>query len=107
MSATQFFDGHPERPSMPETLALPGGWEQTFERAAYDRCMDREYTTLIFEQDSTDREVVVNEVQEPNSFGGWGYLVHVTDPRHGELGIVDDLEAARELAMDFMESHSE
>jgi hypothetical protein len=92
---------------MPETLALPSGWTQTVGRSTYDRFMDREYTTVIFEHASTDRRVTVNEVQEPNSFGGWGYLVHVSDPTHGELGLVDDLETAVGLAEQFMESHSQ
>ncbi|MFT4922954.1 MAG: hypothetical protein ACI8XM_002174 [Haloarculaceae archaeon] len=92
---------------MPETLALPSGWTQSVDRSTYDRFMDREYTTVIFEHASTNRRVMVNEVQEPNNFGGWGYLVHVTDPTQGELGLVNDLETAVGLAEEFMESHSQ
>lgn len=107
MSATQFIDAQLELSDMPETVSLPGSWEQTVERTEFDPFMDREYTTVIFEHAPTDRRVIVNEVQEPNSFGGWGFLVHVTDPTYGELGLVEDLDAARGLAEDFMETHTQ
>lgn len=91
---------------MPEPVTLPSGWEQTLERSHFDSFMDREYTTITFVHSPTGRKVIINDVQEPNSFGGWGYLVHVTDPKYGELGLVEDLQTARELAHEFIEEHS-
>jgi len=107
MSATQFIDRYPEPPGMPGTVALPSGWAQTVDRTEYDRFMDREYTTVVFEHETTGQRVIVSEVQEPNSFGGWGYLVHVSDPAHGQLGLVEDLDTAVGLAEDFMETQSQ
>lgn len=91
---------------MPESVALSDGWEQTLERSIFDSYMDREYTTVAFVHSPTERKVIINDVQEPNSFGGWGYLVHVTDPEYGELGLVEDLQTAREIAHEFMEEHA-
>jgi hypothetical protein len=90
---------------MPESVELPGDWEQTREQSRYDSFMDREYTTLVFTQSATGQDIIINDVQEPNNFEGWGYLVHVTDPAHGEIALVDDLQTAREVAHDFMNTH--
>ncbi|WP_435065762.1 hypothetical protein [Halobaculum sp. EA56] len=90
---------------MPESVVLPDGWEQTLDRSNFDSFMDREYTTVAFVHSPTGRKVIINDVQEPNSFGGWGYLIHVTDPEYGELGLVEDLQTAREIAHEFMEEH--
>ncbi|MFB6202451.1 MAG: hypothetical protein ABEI98_10635 [Halorhabdus sp.] len=92
---------------MPETVSLPGKWEQRLERTESDSVMDREYTTLSFVHPPTEQTVIINEVQEPNSFGGWGYLVHVPDPQYGELDLVDDLRTARDIALEFMDGHAE
>lgn len=92
---------------MPETVELPGGWEQELDRIQFDSFMDREYTTLVFTNSLTEQKLMIHDIQEPNSFEGWGYLVHVTDPKHGKLDIVEDLESAREIAVEFMSGHSE
>lgn len=91
---------------MPELVALPGEWEQRFERSHFDPRMDREYTTVAFVHPPTGQRVIINDVQEPNSFGGWGFLVHVTGPVHGELELVEDLQTAQEVAREFMADHS-
>jgi hypothetical protein len=90
---------------MPESVVLPSGWEQTLERSHFDSFMEREYTTVVFIHPSTGQKVIINDVQEPNGFEGWGYLVHVTGPEYGELDLVDDLQTAREVAYEFMEKH--
>jgi hypothetical protein len=90
---------------MPESVVLPDGWEQTLDRSNFDSFMDREYTTVTFVHSPTERKVIINDVQEPNGFGGWGYLIHVTDSEYGELGLVEDLQTAREIAHEFMEEH--
>lgn len=90
---------------MPELVALPDEWEQTIERSDFDSFMDREYTTVVFVHPSTGQKVIINDVQEPNGFGGWGYLVHVNGPAYGELDLVDDLQTARDVAREFMEDY--
>jgi len=90
---------------MAESAALPDGWEQTLERSDFDSRMDREYTTFNFVHSATGQKVIINDVQEPNGFEGWGYLVHVTGPEFGELDLVEDLSTARTVAREFMEDH--
>lgn len=90
---------------MAESAALPDGWEQTLERSGFDPRMDREYTTVNFVHAPSGQKVIINDVQEPNGFGGWGYLVHVTGPEFGELDLVEDLSTAQEVAHEFMEDH--
>jgi hypothetical protein len=92
---------------MVETHSLPAGWDCVTETVEYEPFMDREYTTIIYEYGSSDLRVFINDVQEPNSFGGWGYLVHANDITHGDLGLVEDIESATELAIELMEEYSE
>jgi len=89
-----------------EAAAPPGDWKLELEQTESDSFMDREYTKLVFVHPPTGRKVIINDVQEPNSFEGWGFLVHVPDPQYGELDLVDDLRTAREVAFDFMDGHS-
>jgi hypothetical protein len=65
--------------------------------------MDREYTKIAYQNSNSPCQVFVSNVQEPNKFGGWGYLVWVRGLGGGELGLVEDLDTARELAMEYME----
>ncbi|MFC7139835.1 hypothetical protein ACFQMA_08285 [Halosimplex aquaticum] len=67
--------------------------------------LNREYTIVTYEHADTGRIVFINVVQEPNGFGGWGYLVRVDGYDYGELGLVEDVESARELAVEFMEEY--
>lgn len=92
---------------MPESVPDTGEWELTIERSARDSFVGREYTTIVFAHSPTGQKVMINDVQEPNNFGGWGYLVHVTGPEYGELALVEDLQTAREVADNFMNSYSE
>jgi len=90
---------------MQESEPLPAGWISITDRTKHQSFIDREYTTITFEHRDTGRRVYVNDVQEPNSFGGWGYLVRADGRDHGELGLVEDLESARELAVKFMRTY--
>ncbi|WP_128906021.1 hypothetical protein [Halorubrum amylolyticum] len=90
---------------MEELATLPAGWDCVTEHTNYDSIMDREYTTVAYEHADTGRKVFINDVQEPNSFGGWGYLVRADGPKYGELGLVEDIESAKELAMEFMNEY--
>jgi len=67
--------------------------------------MAREYTTVTYEQEGTGQRVIINDVQEPNNFGGWGFLVRADGSDHGELGLIKDIGFARELAREFMEEY--
>lgn len=90
---------------MAESTSLPTGWNCVTEQTNYDPLMDREYTTVIYEHTDTGRKVFINDVQEPNSFGGWGYLVRADGSDYGELSLVEDIESARDLAMEFMREY--
>lgn len=67
--------------------------------------MDRGYTTVPYEHADIGRKVFINDVQEPNSFGGWGYLVRADAFDYGELDLVEDIESTRELAVEFIEEY--
>jgi hypothetical protein len=88
---------------MAQTNTTPNGWECTRDETRFDSRMDREYTKIAYQDSTASREVFVSNVQEPNKFGGWGYLVWVRGKGGGELGLVEDLDSARELAIDYME----
>jgi len=90
---------------MAESVPQPAGWNCVTEQTRYDPRMDREYTTVTYEHADTGRKVFINDVQEPNGFGGWGYLVRVDGSDYGELGLVEDVESARELAVEFMDEY--
>lgn len=90
---------------MAESAALPVGWSCVTEYTNHDPFMDREYTTIAYEHAETGRNVYINDVHEPNSFGGWGFLVRADGTEYGELGLVADIESARELAVEFMEAY--
>lgn len=92
---------------------LPEGWVAGSEREEYDQVMDREFESVLFEREDGDAKVRINEVQEPKDFEGWGYQVvvdHDTDddngPHEEKLGIFEDIDQARETAIDHMESET-
>jgi len=87
---------------MAQATPVPDGWQCTRDEARYHSFMDREYTTIAYEDAESNRKILISDVQEPNSFGGWGYLVRVLGPDGGQLGLVEDVETARELALDYM-----
>jgi hypothetical protein len=105
MSALAFITTRRKRVGMQDSESLPEGWTAVTDRTEHQSFIDREYTTITFEHRETGRRVYVNDVQEPNSFGGWGYLVRADGRDHGELGLVEDLESARELAVEFMRTY--
>lgn len=83
---------------------LPDGWTERFEETTYHDHMDREYTKVAYEsEDGTT--VHVSDVQEPNSFGGWGYLIRTDEPGKGSLGLVESLDEAKEVAYSYMREH--
>lgn len=88
---------------MAQASSLPDGWQCTRDKTRYHSFMDREYTKIAYENSESGQEILISDVQEPNSFGGWGYLVRVLGPDGGELGLVEDVETARELAIDYMQ----
>lgn len=83
---------------------IPEGWDLVLENESYDSAMGREYTAIAYaSQDETMVRIV--EVQEPNSFGGWGFLVWVPGTNGEKLGLVDSLDEAQDIAFSFMEEH--
>ncbi|WP_367176239.1 hypothetical protein [Haloarcula rubripromontorii] len=90
---------------MAESVSLPAGWNCVTDLTRHDSFMDREYTTVTYEQEGTGQRVIITDVQEPNNFGGWGFLVQSDGSDYGELGLVEDIGSARELAREFMEEY--
>lgn len=90
---------------MAHQAVLPAGWSIVVDRCEHDSVMNRDYTTLVYEHPSTNQRVYVNEVQEYNTLGGWGYRIHVHGAENGELDLVEDAETAREIAHEFMNSY--
>lgn len=91
---------------MAEAKPQPTGWNLAFETTAYQQFAERQYTRIRYDRSDGEGSVFVHDVQEPNSFGGWGYLVHASGTDGGTLGLVDDLEEATELAAEFMANHA-
>lgn len=86
--------------------SLPDNWEQKFDRMIYDPIMNREYTRIAYTHTDRDLTLRITDVQEPNSFGGWGYFVRVNGTEPMELGLVEDLEDAKSIAFEYMEAQS-
>lgn len=87
---------------------LPDGWVAESSRDEYDEMMEREYQSRRYAHESGEATVFINDVQEPKEFEGWGYQVVVereTDGPGDDLGLFDDLDAAREAAIDYMETN--
>ncbi|RKD88654.1 hypothetical protein [Halopiger aswanensis] len=91
---------------MSEHDSLPGNWEQKFDRTIYDPIMNREYTRIAYTHTDQNLTLRITDVQEPNSFGGWGYFVRVNGTEPAELGLVEDLEDAKSIAFEYMEAQS-
>ena len=79
---------------------LPADWVVESEQTTYDSMMDREYTTVIYRQADTGMTVRINEVLEARA-NAWGYYVHHSG-QNGDLGIDEDLDAAKQTALTFM-----
>jgi hypothetical protein len=78
---------------------LPAEWTLESERTTHDELMGREYTTVLYRQEHTGGAVYINEVVDGENV--WRYSVHHSG-RDGDIGVADDLEAAKELALAFM-----
>lgn len=85
---------------MAATKSVPRGWERQSELQYYDSFLEREYTRIAYSDG--ERTVYISDVQEPNKFGGWGFLVRVQGGENRQLGLVEDLQDAREIAHEYM-----
>lgn len=83
--------------------SLPAGWSLESEETTYDRMMGRDYTTVIYREENTGLAVRINEVLEPKA-NSWGYHVHHSG-RNGDLGVVKDLNTAKQTALTFMSEY--
>lgn len=64
-----------------------------------------EFTRIAYT--ATDGVTVrISNVQEPNSFGGWGYLVWTDQLTEGNLGLVETLNDAQEIAETYMREYT-
>ena len=79
--------------------APPTGWTLETERTVHDEFMGREYTTVLYRQERTGRAVYIHEVIDGENV--WRYTVHCSG-QHGELGTAADVEAAKRIALGFM-----
>lgn len=89
---------------------LPDEWTAASARTEYDELMDREYESRLYEHETGNATVSINEVQEPNEFEGWGYRVigevDADDSGHEEkVGLYEDLDDAREGAREYMRDY--
>ncbi|WP_137285761.1 hypothetical protein [Halorussus salinisoli] len=82
---------------------VPEGW-QLARDATYDSIMEREFTRITYT--ASDGTVVrIATVQGSNSLGGWGYVVWTVGSDAGELGLVEMLDEATELADAYMQTY--
>jgi hypothetical protein len=86
---------------MAVTKSIPTDWRLVDERTVYDTT-NQAHTSVLYAHDERNQRVRINRVQEPNKFGGWGFLVWTVGEHSDELGIVEDLDGAKELAREFM-----
>ncbi len=90
---------------MSVTTAVPDVWEVTLEATRFEDYHAREYTRVVYEYADGHQAVRISDVQEPNSFVGWRYLVRATGDTDERLGVVEDLETAKERATAFMAAY--
>lgn len=89
--------------SSAQTEQVPSGWGLTT-NVTEDSVIEKAFTRMAYTAD--DGTVVrIATVQEPNSFGGWGYLIWTVGSDAGELGLVETLDEAKELADDYMQTY--
>lgn len=87
---------------MAKSAQPPAGWQFVDENVTYDGFMEREFTTITYANSAGDTMLRIRDVQKPNKFGGWGYLVWTAGTVHRELGLVSDLDEAKEIASEYM-----
>ncbi|HET7324515.1 MAG TPA: hypothetical protein VFJ06_09300 [Halococcus sp.] len=85
--------------------AVPKNWHLKDEYTAYDGFIDQEYPRVVYSHDDRDLLVRITRVQEPDKFGGWGFLVWTTGEHREELGIVESLDDAKDSAIEFMRKY--
>lgn len=86
-----------------QTEQVPSGWRLTTD-ATEDSVIEKAFTRIAYTaSDGTVARIAI--VQEPNSFGGCGYLVWTIGSDAGELGLVETLDEAKELADDYMQTY--
>lgn len=86
---------------MDSPTSLPTEWSLESEETTHDEFAGRDYTSVRYRQAQTGTVVYINEVIDGNNV--WQYSVHHSG-HDGDLGVADDLEAAKELAVTFMTS---
>jgi len=86
--------------------ATPSGWTVDRDDTTYDEFVEMEFTRLAYTA-SDGTTVRITDVQEPNSFGGWGYLIRTDDPTESDIGLVETLDEAKTIAESFMRSYQE
>ncbi|WP_254544973.1 hypothetical protein [Halomarina pelagica] len=84
---------------------LPKNWHLEEEGVSYHGFIDQEYPRVVYSYDGGNLLVRINRVQEPNKFGGWGYLVWTAGEHSEELGIVEEFDDAKQLALEFMREY--
>lgn len=85
---------------MPSAPTLPGNWVLETDRTTHHAGMGRDYTTVVYREAETRSAVYINEVIAGDDV--WRYRVHHSG-RDGDVGVVDDLESAREMALAYIE----
>lgn len=84
---------------------VPNHWHLREEYTAYDGFIDQEYPRVVYSHDDRNLLVRITRVQEPNKFGGWGFLVWTMGEHREELGIVESLDDAKDSALEFMREY--
>lgn len=87
---------------------LPDGWTATSADTESDELMDHDYETREYEHESGTVRVNVTEIKEPDEFDHWAYQVSSVVEAAGageELGPFEDLESAREAAIEYMRDY--
>ena len=84
---------------MTSEQGCPDGWVLEAERTIHDEFMGRDYTTVRYREERTDRTVYIHQVIDGENV--WQYSVHHTG-RNGDLGTAVDLETAKQTAFAFM-----
>jgi len=85
---------------MAVTKTLPKGWQLRHKQQYRDSFIEREYTRIAYSDG--DRTIYINDIQEPNSFEGWRFLVRVQGSDNRQLGIAENLSEAEKIAREYM-----
>lgn len=86
--------------------AAPSGRTVDRDDTTCDEFVEMEFTGLALSA-SDGATVRITDVQEPNSFGGWGYRIWSGYPTESDVGIVETLDEAKTAAESFMPGYQE